>query len=94
MTESKDIMPEEAGAESVWLAGENKAVGAAFVVGFLNAVAQWELGWVAIVHGLLTWFSLWFVICLAQIFTRAFMVTATAIIMAWQDGPPKGRRRG
>ncbi len=75
--------------EAVWQFGEDKAVGLAFCIGVLNAVAQWELttklGMVETVHGALTFLALWFLVALAQIFTHAFMMPVTAAIMAWQD---------
>ncbi len=78
--------------EEVWAAGENKAVGLAV---FVSVCAMFSglasgVGWgVSFANAGLVFFSLWFVVALLQIVTRALMVSVTAGIMAWQDAPKR-----
>ncbi len=78
--------------EDVWTAGENKAVGIALALGVLSAGIARSLGGSLVLSlsvGFVALFSLWFVVALLQIVTRAVMVSVTAWIMAWQDSPQR-----
>ncbi len=74
--------------EEVWAAGETKAVGLAFVVGCVATLVLLSPNRLltAFFCAPLVFFSLWFIVALLQIATRALMVSATACIMAQQDG--------
>ncbi len=85
--------PEDA---AVWRQGENMAVGTACVFGIIvAALAFGRYGWgggSAFALWGLTWFGLWYVLALLQVFTRAMLVSAAAVALAIQAGWKTGRR--
>lgn len=73
---------------AVWRQGENQVVGTAFVLGIIvAALAYGRYGWGAGSAGALwglTWFGLWYVLALLQVFTRAMLMSAAAVALVGQ----------
>ena len=72
--------------QRIWEQGETKAVGMAFVVGLLTGASQGDTWGQGVVYGFTVWFSLWFIVALAQIFVRGYLVAQTARLAADLDG--------
>ena len=75
-------MSDEKQGKPIWQQGEDKAVGLALFVGIFAGVVLGD-SWVqAAIYGFLVWSSLWFIVALAQIFVRGYLVAQTARLAA------------